>query len=163
MTQKPTKKRSYPGKRKSASDSLTSVKEVVAAATEVIKPCEHIDLCDVGYSYFRDIINERANADWGPHDVTMATKLAKNMALENSVLAQLEDEGPTCIGARGGVIANPVANVLKGLQSSVATMRRQLALHSAADGQIKEVSKRRGQRRAIQDAASDQAEDPLLA
>ena len=157
------KKINYPANRKPASDSLTSVKEVVALASEVIQVPEHITLNSVAEVYFREVINQRANADWPAHDVSMAAKLARMMAHEDELDAQLQDEGPTVTGVQGGEVKNPTATVLANLRASIATFRRQLCLHAQSAGRSADIGSRRGQRRAVQDAATSQAADPLLA
>jgi len=161
-----TKKKKQPAKktRKSASDSLTSAKSVMAAASLVIKPPASMELKDEALSYFNDIINERANADWAAHDIAIAAKLARYMVREDVLSDALDEEGVRCIGAQGGYIKNPTATVLSDTSSKIIALRRSLCLHAQGKNQgIKsvDIGRRNSQRRAIQDAGSHG--DPLLA
>ena len=164
MTKKKTKKKiNYPSTRKSASDSLTSAQEVVAAATEVIKVPKHIKLNETAEIYFKDIINERANADWSNHEVAVAAKLARMLASEDILTEALEEEGPVVESPKGGFTKNPTATVLTSVRGSIAAFRRQLCLHAQADNaSSKDVAKRRRGRRAIEAAATEDT-TPLLA
>ena len=152
----------YPDERQSASDSATSAKEVVAAVAIQINPPDHIALNDIGLAYFDHIITERANADWAPHDIAMAAKLAKKMQREDELEELLDAEGPTIEGAQGGVIKNPTATVLSDTTGKIIALRRSLGLQSGAGGvRSIDLKARRGQRKAMQSAAETQ--DPLLA
>jgi len=161
---KKTKKNNYPDERVSASDSKASALEVMASATEVIGVPTHMELSEEAVIYFDDIISERANADWSNHDVAMAAKLARMMSREDELDALLDSEGPTVMGAQGGVMKNPTATVLQQTQSAIATFRRQLCLHAqAGNASSAVIGARRGQRKNMQDAATENAGDPLLA
>ena len=159
---KKEKKIAYPDERVSASDSASSQLEVIASMNETILAPAHINLNDIGFVYFQQIINERANADWAGHDVSMAAKLAKLMQREDELSELLDDEGPTVSGAQGGVVKNPTATVLSDTTSKIIALRRSLCLHAQGGGKRSiNVASRRGQRLGTQQAASTQ--DPLLA
>lgn len=164
-TSNKTKKKTTGKKpRRTASDSNKSAQEVMAHASIVIEPPAHMTMSDASMYYFRDIINERANVDWAPHDVAIAAKLARYMAREDELSGMLDDEGPTVTGAQGGIAKNPTATVLADVSSKIIALRRSLCLHAlGANPGLKssQIGKGRGQRRAVQDAAD--VADPLIA
>ena len=161
---KTSKKRNYPATRKTASDSKTSALEVMEKAAAVIEVPAHMTLCEVSEIYFRDIINERANADWSNHDVAVAAKLARMMAREDELDELLSAEGPTVTTEKGSIVKNPTATVLASTQGSIASFRRQLCLHAqAGNASSAVIGASRGQRKSIQDSATTLGSDPLLA
>ena len=136
----------------------------MATAAEVIGVPAHMTLGEVAQIYFADIINERANADWSNHDVAIAAKLARMMEREDELDETLAAEGPTVETPQGATVKNPVATVLQSTQGSIASFRRQLCLHAqAGNASSAVIGARRGQRKAMQDGAIENGQDPLLA
>ena len=166
MTKTSSSKKKTAGKkpRRTASDSNKSAQQVMAQASITIDPPAHMTMSVAALCYFRDIINERANADWAAHDVAVAAKLARYMAREDEMSDLLDAEGPTVTTDKGSVMKNPTATVLSDTSSKIIALRRSLCLHAlGANPGLKssQIGKSRGQRRAVQDAA--EVADPLIA
>lgn len=72
--------------------------------------------------YYRDIVRARAREEWNEHQLTVAAQLARCMADQEEVGAELLVEGRVVRNDRGTRVANPLVGILEQLA------RRQMAL-----------------------------------
>ena len=147
--------------RRTASDSLTSAKEVMQSALQPITAPAHEPLFDGAQAYWDEIISARANTDWPAEDLTLAAKLANVMLLHKDALDDLRALGHTVTTQGGNTAANPLVTISKTYMSDIKAMRTDLQIHGRGkNGEARDVGKRRGQRKAIQSQAVD---NPLIA
>lgn len=137
--------------RRSASDSTTSAKAVMAKALETIDAPDHEPLFDGALPYWKEILSARANTDWPAEDLTLAAKLANLMLMHRKSQTQLHEDGPVSETQGGNPMANPLVTITKTYMSDIKAIRTDLQIHGRGkNGEARDVGKRRGQRRAVQ-------------
>lgn len=141
--------------RRTASDSLTSVQQVMAAALKDIEPPTHEPLFDGAELYWAEILSARANSDWPAEDLTMAAKLANTMLLHKRDQADLFNQG-SIIMKGDNPAPNPLVAICHTHMASIKAIRQDLQIHGRGkNGEARDAAKRRGQRRTAQNAATD--------
>ncbi|GLQ20381.1 hypothetical protein ACFFUB_02450 [Algimonas porphyrae] len=139
--------------RRTASDSLTSAQQVMAAALEDIAVPTHEPLFDGAEMYWAEILKARANTDWPAEDLTMAAKLANTMLLHKRDQTALFDQGSTIMKGDNPA-PNPLVAICHTHISTIKAIRQDLQIHGRGkNGEARDAGKRRGQRRKTQDAA----------
>ena len=78
------------------------------------------------------------------------------MLLHRKAQTDLIDEGMVASSKGGGMYAHPLVSIVKTLMSDIKAIRMDLQIHGRGkNGEARDVGKRRGQRKAIQNAARE--------
>ena len=106
--------------------------------------------------HFKRLVNSREVDTWSPHDLSIATQLAKTIRRFEELQAQLDLDGLTLVNDRGTVVAHPLlsasmsmANVVQALSRTLGLSASQRALtgdnqrqRNSAEAEAKKVLKR---------------------
>ena len=144
---------------------ITAVSEIAKtlnAAGKKILPPNNFDLEADDIISFDKIIAEFAKVEWTDHTLEMAAALARSITDLRYAQRQLREEGPTIVGAKGGLVINPVINAMKSQAGIVFAMRRSLALQAREkSGETHNLAKRRSIEKGIEARIED--DDDLIA
>jgi hypothetical protein len=144
-------------------DSISAAVKVATGALREIAPPAHIALGEGDAPFWRSVIAEFPKADWTDHQLEVAAQLAKAMADLESEREALRREG-YCIEVNDKMVANPRHGVARDLTNSVMSLRRNLQLHARAQGgELRDASKRRGHKLAIEAAVTRGDDDDFVA
>lgn len=150
-------------KRKARIDSAAEAVRVMAKATADIAPPDNVPLDEEDVPFFRNVIAEYARSEWSAHQLELAAMLARTMADLTREQALLRQEGGVAYSEKGTPVANPRKSIVQMHAGSILSFRRSLSLHARAQaGEARDVAKRRGATKAIEDD-NPLAEDDLLA
>lgn len=149
--------------KKARIDSVAAQVAIMAQCRSPIEPPAHVPLEPDALAFWTDIIASRSREEWAAHDMTFAADLANTMAQLALNRRTLRKEGETTVSAGGNAMTNPRVGVVNSLHAQVKAARQSLGLHSAAQGDQRDILKRRAHAKALDDAADDAAADTLLA
>ena len=124
--------------KKSAVTSPQEKSRIAQGIGKVIRPPDHIPMTKLDTTFFDNIIQEFAKADWTMHQVELAALMAKAMADMVEQQELLREEGMTARSERGSPCVNPRKSVVQMLAGTILSMRKSLALQSSRAGQASE-------------------------
>jgi hypothetical protein len=117
---------------RSKKTTLTNmVKTMAAVSTELASP---IDLTERENFYFGITVRSRETDTWSELDLVTAATLAQELALVESIRADLATEGLVIKNDRGTPIANPKSNALTSHVSAMQSLQRMLGLSASQKG-----------------------------
>lgn len=149
-------------KRKARIDSSAEVIRVMAGAMTEVTPPANVPLDSEDIPFFQSVIAEYARSEWSSHQLELAAMLARTMADLTREQQMLRVEGGVAYSDKGTPVANPRKSIVQMHASSILSFRRSLSLHARAQaGEARDVAKRRGAAKAIED--DNPLEDNLLA
>lgn len=111
------------------------------AVAPKIKPVRKLSAAEM--EIFESIVSSREQETWMPHDVRLATELAKMMHQLSVIMDRMATEDPTLESNRGTPVANPIYSITMQLSSSVQAMSRTLGLSASQRGANGELQKKR--------------------
>jgi hypothetical protein len=114
--------------------SYEEQQRIVSAAGKVIEPPAHVPCEGVDRTFFDNIIDEFARAEWTAHQVELAAMLARTMSDFVEQQDLLRHEGMTDVTAKGTPCVNPRKAVVQMLSGTILSMRKSLALQSNRPG-----------------------------
>lgn len=149
--------------RRQRIDSTTEAVRVMARATDQIQPPSNVPLDDCDLPFFANVIAEFARSEWTAHQLELAAMLARTMADLEREQRELRVEGSVMATERGTPVVNPRKTVVQMHASSILSFRRSLSLHARAQGgEARDVAKRRGMAKGIEDDGAS-VDDDLIA
>jgi len=149
--------------KKQRIDSVAAQVAIMTNSRAPIEPPAHVPLEPDAHGFWLGIVAARSREEWAAHDLTFAADLANAMAMLAANRRKLREEGETSVSAGGNPMTNPRVGVVNSLHAQVKAARQSLGLHSAAQGDQRDVLKRRSRAQEIEDAADDAAGQDLLA
>lgn len=149
--------------RRQRVDSATAAVEVMRrAVTARVEPPSNVALDAEDMPFFASVIDEFARSEWTAHQLELAAMLARMMADLEREQRGLRAEGSVMVTEKGTPVVNPRKTVVQMHASTILSMRRSLSLHARAQGgEARDVAKRRGQSKVIEDG--NPLDDDLLA
>jgi hypothetical protein len=148
--------------RRTRVDSASEAVRIAQSAQSQIHPPAHVPLEDRDLVFFANVIDEFARSEWTAHQLELAALLARTMADLNAEQLALRDEGSVMRTDKGTPVVNPRKAIIQMHASTILSYRRSLGIHARAQGgEARDVAKRRGQSKQIEDGAAH--DDDLLA
>jgi len=138
-----------------------AIQVMQAAAKAVLMPPGHVPLSEIEVMFFNSLIARRAKSEWNDHDLELAALTARDMASVELETRLVRDEGSVLSTSKGSPYQNPRVAVLHGAQARVLAARRSLSIHGRADGERRDVAKRRALALSVE--GDNPLEDDLLA
>jgi len=149
-------------KRKPVTGSTTQ-SQIMAAAKKDIQPPDHMPLTEDEMLFFKNIINEIAKAFWTPHQIELASALARTMHMLNLNQQQMRIEGSIIKNAKGNPVISPREKLINDCYDRIIAMRRSLSIHARAQGVNKEDMARRNDKAKEIEEMAQHADDDLIA
>ena len=140
--------------------SHTAAGEIVRAASRQIVPPAHVPLANEDQPFWVSVIGEFARSEWTDHQLELAAMLARTMADLEREQAALRLEGSVLTNERGTPVVNPRKTVIQMHAATILSFRRSLALHARAQGEARDVGKRRMITKDVE--AQAETDDDLL-
>jgi phage terminase small subunit len=84
--------------------------------------------------HFDRVIKSREASTWLPHDLSIATDLAKTMRRFKQLQEQLDAEGLTMVNPRGTLVAHPLLSASMTMSSTIQALSRTLGLSAPQRG-----------------------------
>jgi P27 family predicted phage terminase small subunit len=121
-------------------------------------------LTDLELTHFKRLVNSREVDTWSPHDLSIATQLAKTLRRFENLQEQLDNDGLTLTNERGTVVAHPLLSASMTMSSTIQALSRTLGLSASqraltGDNQRQRNSAEAEAKKILQRAAK---EDDLL-
>lgn len=145
--------------RKQRIDSIAAAIDVVGKAGRDLNPPSHVPLEESDAPFWKSVIAEFARSEWTDHQLELAAMLARTMADLEREQAALRVEGSVLKTDKGTPVVNPRKTVIQMHAGTILSFRRSLALHARAQGEARDVGKRRSQAKAIESTAMDDGDD----
>ena len=148
--------------RRERIDSASAAVKVMQAAQKPITPPSTIPLTDSDKVFFANIISEKANSDWTPHQLELAALLARTMTDLNDEQVAMRSDGSIAVAGNGALLVNPRKALIAMNAATIVSLRRSLGIHSRAmGGEARDVGKRSALTKGIE--ANNPLDDDLLA
>ena len=150
--------------RRQRIDSTAAAVKVMAGAGSELLPPAHVALDKEDRPFWKSVIAEFARSEWTDHQLELAAMLARTMADLSREQMALRTEGSVMSSERGTPVVNPRKTVVQMHAGTILALRRSLSLHARAQrGEARDVAKRQGLAKAIEDASPLGDDDGLLA
>lgn len=133
---------------------------LITAQSFETRPQPTMTLTEEEQSHFDRIIESREASTWMPHDLSVATQLARTMRRYDSLQRELDEDGLTLTNDKGTVVAHPLLGASMTMSSTIQALTRTLGLGASQRGLAGKVQKERNKadaaaREVIDKAASD--------
>lgn len=84
--------------------------------------------------HFHRIVKSREKDTWQPHDLSLATQLAKSMCRQDEINDTLDRDGLTLENRKGTPVAHPLLSASMTIASTVQALTRSLGLGASQRG-----------------------------
>src|SRR6478735_2775219 len=146
--------------RRQRIDSITAQVDVAQAAVIGLIAPAHVPLCEADLPFWDSVVGEKAKVEWTAHDLELAALLAMAMRRLRDEETKLASEDSVVTTTGGNLAANPRLRIVSDLHARVMKYRQTLGIHNRGkNGEQRDVSKRREQAKATENAASGVAEE----
>ena len=98
-------------------------------AADVLQPSA--ELSDVEMIHFNRITSSREVDTWSPHDLSIATQLARTVRRFDELQAELDGEGLTIVNERGNRMAHPLLSASMTMSGTIQALSRTLGLSAS--------------------------------
>jgi phage terminase small subunit len=119
------------GERTKKSTATNAVNTFQTVGT-VLRPTH--DLTPAEMTHFERVTTSREVSTWMPHDLAIATQLARNLARFDRLQEQLDDDGLMQINERGTKVAHPLLSASMTMASTIQALTRTLGLGASQRG-----------------------------
>jgi len=100
--------------------------------SEELSPTE--DLSAVEMTHFQRLVFSREAESWTPHDLSVATNLAKILRRFDELQTQLDSDGLTLVNDRGTTVAHPLLSASMTMSNTIQALSRTLGLAATQRG-----------------------------
>jgi phage terminase small subunit len=112
--------------------TLANTVKAFQSLSQVLSPTDQ--LSDVELTHFDRIIKSREAESWTPHDLSVATDLAKTMRRFGELQNQLDADGLTSLNQKGTLVAHPLLAASMGMSNTIQALSRTLGLSATQRG-----------------------------
>ena len=149
-------------RKRTMKSSTESLVKQFQTPEDVLQPTA--TLTDLELTHFKRLVNSREVDTWSPHDLSIATQLAKTLRRFENLQEQLDNDGLTLTNERGTVVAHPLLSASMSMANVVQALSRTLGLSASqraltGDNQRQRNSAEAEAKKILQRAAK---EDDLL-
>ena len=88
-------------------------------------------LTDVEMTHFDRVVSSREAETWSPHDLSIATQLAKTLRRFEELQTQLDSDGLTLVNERGTTHAHPLLSASMTMSNTIQALSRTLGLSAS--------------------------------
>lgn len=148
-------------KRRTRIDSAAEQVRIMSQSAKQIHPPSTVPLGEADLPFFANVINEVAKSEWTPHQIEIAALLARTMADWEREQIEMREEGTVITTPNGALTINPRKTVIQMHANTIVAYRRSLGLHARAQGETRDIAKRRQMAKQIENESP--LDDELLA
>jgi phage terminase small subunit len=131
-------------------------------AADVLQPTA--DLSAEEMTHFNRITSSREVDTWSPHDLSIATQLARTVRRFDELQTQLDGEGLTIVNERGNRMAHPLLSASMTMSGTIQALSRTLGLSASQRALTGDNQRQRNSAEAeTKKVLKRAAEDDLLA
>lgn len=143
--------------RKQRIDSNTAAVKVMQSATLELQPPAHVPLAERDLPFWRNVIAEKAKAEWSAHDLEIAALLARALSRLEMEETRLDSEDTVLANAGGTPMQNPRLRVVADLHARAIKYRQTLGIHNRGkNGEKRDTDKRTAQALGIETDLGDE-------
>jgi len=117
---------------RSKKSTVANTAKMFQTIADVLRPTA--DLTEAEMTHFNRVVTSRETETWSPHDLSIATQLARVLRRFDELQVQLDSDGLTLVNERGTTVAHPLLNASMTMASSIQALSRTLGLSASQKG-----------------------------